>query len=380
MQLQYGKVMSCNSCGSNLLYIKSFSTNYCKNCFDVNTFHSFNLRDDYSKIEPFYNLYTELIGFLKDMIKLNTQFLVWYKIESVSNHKILNHIHNIVDIYYEYEHKILSIDDIHSIFKNINEKPLISFLEPLNKKIEETINKKTLQFTSNEELIKRKQKKVHDMFYEISKLKISSDDINSVISDILIKIKKFKKNKKVISKLSYLYSQKIWYFRNYVHHLQNIYMGIRSCLQKDYMLNTFDKNNISNQDKYFYYAKDENDNMLMGLIVNLYKNESSNEYLQEHIFIGNNIKMDITNKSKIPNLSLQLHKVCSELNPKVKKIYCNPLPSMLNILSKSHDSGTITLNILSKEERTYIDNLKILCFKFIPTVSIEFPFTNYWIF
>jgi uncharacterized membrane protein (UPF0182 family) len=32
----------------------------------------------------------------------------------------------------------------------------------------------------------------------------------------------------------------------------------------------------------------------------------------------------------------------------------------------------ITLNILSDEERSYIENLKIMCFKFVPTVSISF--------
>jgi hypothetical protein len=158
-------------------------------------------------------------------------------------------------------------------------------------------------------------------------------------------------------------------------------MGIRSYLQKDYMLNTFDKNNMSNYDKHFCYAKDENDNLLMGFIINRFKNEASNEYFQEHIFIGNNIKMDFNNKSKIPNLSLKLHKFGSQIgSEKAKIIYCNPLPSMLNILSKANDSGIITLNLLSKEERTFIDNLKILNFKFVPTVSIEFPFTNYWIF
>jgi hypothetical protein len=65
---------------------------------------------------------------------------------------------------------------------------------------------------------------------------------------------------------------------------------------------------------------------------------------------------------------MQLHKFGSEIEPKAKQIYCNPLPSMLKILRESND---IKLNILSKEEREYIESKKIGCFKFIPTVSIE---------
>jgi hypothetical protein len=133
---------------------------------------------------------------------------------------------------------------------------------------------------------------------------------------------------------------------------------------------------MSNCDKYFCYAQDKDNNLLMGLIINRYKHVQSNENLQEHIFISTNIKMDIfinkSSESKITNLSMQLHKFGSEIEPKAKQIYCNPLPSMLKILQKSSNYKIIKLNILSKEERDYIENLKIMCFKFIPTVSISF--------
>jgi hypothetical protein len=145
------------------------------------------------------------------------------------------------------------------------------------------------------------------------------------------------------------------------------------------MLNRFDKHHLdhmSNCDKYFCYAQDKDNNLLMGLIINRYKLESSNEYLQEHIFISSNIKMDIFKLSqpKIQNLSMQLHKFGYEIQgkEKAKQIYCNPLPSMLKIFYKSYEEKIIKLTILTDEERSYIENLKIMCFKFIPTVSISF--------
>jgi hypothetical protein len=76
----------------------------------------------------------------------------------------------------------------------------------------------------------------------------------------------------------------------------------------------------------------------------------------------------IEERTKISNLSLKLHSYGSNIEPISKVIYCNPLPSMLKILRESND---IKLNILSKEEREYIESKKIGCFKFIPTVSIE---------
>ena len=127
--------------------------------------------------------------------------------------------------------------------------------------------------------------------------------------------------------------------------------------------------------KYFCYAKDSEDNILMGCIINRYKNENNllKEYLQEHIFISSNVKIDIFKPHlKIKNLSMQLHKFGSEIEPKAKQIYCNPLPSMLTILQKASNYKIIKLNILTHEERSYIENLTILCFKFIPTVSISF--------
>jgi hypothetical protein len=350
----------------------------------MTTFHLINLRDDYSNIEPFYNLYNELPEFLKEVLNLNNQFIIWYKNISPIKYRILNQIHNIVDIYYDYEQILFTLDDIYNIYEQINTNDLKSILDPLYKKIEEKINKEQLKYTSHNDLIKRKQKSIYDLFYEISKSKTTSDDIDSIYPDILTHIEEFCKDKKEQSAqtlflndiLTYIYKPKLWYFKNYIHHLRNIYLGIRFYLQKDYMFNRFDKNYIFNCDKYFCYAKDSEYNILMGFIINRYKLDMSDEYLQEHIFISSNIKIDIfINKSselKIPNLSMQLHKFGSEIEPKAKQIYCNPLPSMLTILQKANNYKIIKLNILTNEERDYIENLKIMCFKFIPTVSISF--------
>jgi hypothetical protein len=341
----------------------------------MTTFHLINLRDDYSKIEPFYNLYNELPEFLKEVLNLNNQFIIWYKNTSTRNFKILNQIHNIVDIYYDYEQILISIDDIHKIFNQINTNDLKSILEPLYKKIEETINKENLRYISNEELIKRKKQSIHDLFHEIFKLKISPDEIDTILPDILYNIKVYSKDKQeqTTQTLNYIYSSKLWIYKNYIHHLRNIYLGIRFYLQKDYMFNRFDKNHIPNYNKYFCYAKDTEDNILMGFIINRYKLETSDEYLQEHIFISSNIKIDIFKPNfKVSNLSMQLHKFGSEIEPRSKQIYCNPLPSMLKILQKVSNYKIIKLNILTNEERSYIENLKIMCFKFIPTVSISF--------
>jgi hypothetical protein len=154
----------------------------------MTTFHLINLRDDYSNIEPFYNLYNTLPEFLKEVLNLNNQFIIWYKTQSQKNYKILNQIHNIVDIYYVYEETLLNISDIHNIFNKINTLPLNLILEPLYKIIEEKINKEHLKYTSSNELIKRKQKSIHDLIYEISKSNITSDQINDVLQDILIHI------------------------------------------------------------------------------------------------------------------------------------------------------------------------------------------------
>jgi len=352
----------------------------------MTTFHIINLRDDYSKIEPFYNLYNELPEFLKEVLNLNNQFIIWYKNISHKNFKILNQIHNIVDIYYDYEQILVSLDDIYNIYQEINELPLNIILIPIYKKVEEQIKKEDLKYTSSEELIKRKKQSIHDLFFEISKSKINSDDIDSLYPDILHHIEEFCINKKEQSAqtlflkdiLSYIYSPKLWIYKNYIHHLRNIYLGIRFYLQKDYMYNRFDKHHLddmANCSKYFCYAKDSEDNILMGCIINRYKNENNllKEYLQEHIFISSNVKIDIFKPHlKIKNLSMQLHKFGSEIEPKAKQIYCNPLPSMLTILQKASNYKIIKLNILTDEERSYIENLTILCFKFIPTVSISF--------
>jgi hypothetical protein len=324
-------------------------------------FELINLRDDYSKIEPYYKMYNYLPEYLKEVLIINNQFKIWYKTQSPKYHLILNQIHNIVDIYYNYEQKLLNLDDIYDIFNKINSDDKLNFLK---------INEQNFKYMLNEDLIKKKQKSVYDIFFQIRLLNIKILDIQLVHSDIISKINLYSKEQSAHSLiLKYIYSSNKWYFKNYIHHLRNIYLGIRFYLQKDYMLNRFDKNGINNCDKYYCCVKDLDSNILMGMIVNRYKDPESNEYLQEHIFISNNIKMEIMEeKTKISNLSLKLHSYGSNIEPISKVIYSNPLPSMLKILRESND---IKLNMLSKEEREYIEFKKIVCFRFVPTISIE---------
>jgi hypothetical protein len=103
--------------------------------------------------------------------------------------------------------------------------------------------------------------------------------------------------------------------------------------------------------------------------------------LQEHIFISNNIKMQIFSESKRKQLSLLLHSYASNLEPQSNKIYCNPMPSMLKIFREADKEGKIKLNMLSEEEKEEIKEKQIACFKFPPTISIDVTsdFKNYFI-
>jgi hypothetical protein len=117
------------------------------------------------------------------------------------------------------------------------------------------------------------------------------------------------------------------------------------------------------------------------MIVNKFKDNKIKEYLQEHIFISNNIKLQIFGESKRKQLSLSLHSYASNLQPQSDKIYCNPMPSMLKIFREADKDSKIKLNILLNEEKKEIKAKQIACFKFPPTISIDITneFKNYFI-
>ena len=104
------------------------------------------------------------------------------------------------------------------------------------------------------------------------------------------------------------------------------------------------------------------------MIVNKYKDKD--EYLQEHIFIFNNIKTQIFDNNVNLGLSIKLHSYAANLMPLSDKIYCNPMPSMLKIFNTLNTNGDIKLNYLTDEEKKEIINKQIICFKFPPLINI----------
>jgi len=180
--------------------------------------------------------------------------------------------------------------------------------------------------------------------------------------------------------LKYVYSKSILHFDNYLHHLRNIYLGIRFYLQKGYMNKRFVKDDVEVYNKYYCYITDISNQLVLGMIVNKFKDNKNKEYLQEHIFISNNIKVQIFGESKRKQLSLLLHSYASNLQPQSNKIYCNPMPSMLKIFREADKEGKIKLNILLDEEKEEIKAKQIACFKFPPTISIVITneFKNYF--
>jgi hypothetical protein len=53
--------------------------------------------------------------------------------------------------------------------------------------------------------------------------------------------------------LKYVYSKSILHFDNYLHHLRNIYLGIRFYLQKGYMNKRFVKDDVEVYNKFYCY-------------------------------------------------------------------------------------------------------------------------------
>jgi hypothetical protein len=394
-------------------------------------FSIINLRDETDTKESYFKMYDYMVEYLKELILFNNKFKKWYKVQSPELFKRLSQIYNLVNIYYNYDNVMLNRSDICDILNQIkskfDENPQIKiesivneYSSKFNDKIKSIISDQTLKFVDNSELIKKKQLSVYDMFYDIVKSvykKQSIIDYHDYISkmqiDIINKIELFTEsssydytgyvfdyNKDNIKNeiestqrkiLKYIYSKNILHFDNYLHHLRNIYLGIRFYLQKGYMNKRFIKNDVSEYNKFYCCVKEVNikevninevniketnssEQVILGMIVNKYKDNKTNEFLQEHIFISNNIKMQIfseSNSDKKKQLSIPLHSYASNLLPISKVIYCNPLPSMFKIFRTADANGILKLNILSNEEITEIKNKQIICFKFPPTISIN---------
>jgi hypothetical protein len=376
-------------------------------------FSIINLREETGIKESYFILYDYLVEYLKEVIIVNNNFKKWYKLQSPEYSIMLDHIYNLVNIYYNYENTILGREDICNKFNEIKlrfdensqikiEDIVNEYMLNFNDKIKQIISEQSLKFTDNDDLIKRKQISVYDKLYNLVKIvykktsiKNYTDYINSLHIDILSNIELYtredtdsysltsniyKYNKELILDeiestkrriLKYVYSKNILHFDNYLHHLRNIYLGIRFYLQKDYMNKRFQKYDVDIYNKFYSCIKDDNDQVILGMIVNKYKDNKSNEYLQEHIFISNNVKVQIFGNHRRQQLSLSLHSYASNLMPQSNKIYCNPMPSMLKIFREADKEGKIKLNMLSEEEKKEIKNKQIICFKFPPIISID---------
>ena len=389
-------------------------SNYTINDFKFNII---NLRDDLEIKESYFALYDYLVEYLKEVIQLNTKFKKWYKNESSEYSKMLDKIYQLVNLYYNYDSRLLNREEVIDILNSIkikfdqsqNIKEVISeYVEYFNTKINQVISEQSLKYADNKELIIKKQKSMYDILYDItyiiSKKSTITDYelyINKMQEDILLKIDIFTEQEdsnlidgfkyektQILDEiestkrkiLKYVYSKSILHFDNYLHHLRNIYLGIRFYLQKGYMNKRFVKDDVEVYNKFYCYITDSSNQLVLGMIVNKFKDNKIKEYLQEHIFISNNIKVQIFGESKRKQLSLLLHSYASNIQPQSNKIYCNPMPSMLKIFRDADKDGKIKLNILLNEEKEEIKAKQIACFKFPPTISIVITneFKNYF--
>jgi hypothetical protein len=263
-------------------------------------FSIINLRDETDAKESYFKMYDYMVEYLKELILFNNKFKKWYKIQSPEFFKRLNQIYNLVNIYYNYDNVMLNRNDICDILNQIkskfDENPQIKiesivneYSSKFNDKIKSIISDQTLKFVDNSELIKKKQLSVYDMFYDIVKSvykKQSIIDYHDYISkmqiDIINKIELFTEsssdnyigyvfdyNKDNIKNeiegtqrkiLKYIYSKNILHFDNYLHHLRNIYLGIRFYLQKGYMNKRFIKNDVSEYNKFYCCVNEVNKN------------------------------------------------------------------------------------------------------------------------
>lgn len=363
-----------------------------------------NLRDETEIKESYFKLYDYLVEYVKNLIVLNNNFRKFYKKESPKYAELLDKINNLVNLYYSYDDRMLTKEEIIHIFNNTRRKLeeaydiriiMFPYIELFKEKIKNVIKDEQLKFVTNDDLIKNKQKSMKDMFIAIGKFVEENYDIenyevyiNKIIEDIKEKIEKYTQEEKIINPfeynkenirdeiknsertlLKYIYSKNLLYFNNYLHHIKNIYLGVRYYLQRGYMNKRYQKYDVEIYNKFYCCLKDEKSNLIMGMIINKYKDKD--EYLQEHIFISNNIKYQVfENKEKIKG-SMILHSYASNLIPLSNKVYCNPMPSMLKIFKELDKEGKIKINYLSDEERQDIIKKQIICFKFPPIISIE---------
>ena len=383
-------------------------------------FNIINLRENADIKESYFLIYDYLVEYLKEVIQLNAKFKKYYKSQSPEFSKILDKIYQLVNLYYNYDNRLLNREEVIDILNKIklkfDQNPRIKiqavineYIEYFKEKIREIISEQSLKFTNNEDLIIKKQQSMYNILYDIATIisnKSTINDyqlyINKMQDDILLKIdiftqtedsntiNVFEYNKENIMNeiestkrkiLKYVYSKSIMHFDNYLHHLRNIYLGIRFYLQKGYMNKRFVKDDAEVYNKYYCYIIDSSNQLVLGMIVNKFKDNKMKEYLQEHIFISNNIKLQIFGESKRKQLSLSLHSYASNLLPQSNKIYCNPMPSMLKIFREADKDGKIKLNILLNKEKEEIRSKQIACFKFPPTISIEITneLKNYFI-
>lgn len=362
-------------------------------------FSIINLRDESDIKESYFLMYDYLVEYLKNVIVLNNNFRKWYKTQSPKYAELLEKINKLVNMYYNYDNKMLSKEEIIFIFNDIkNSKESIknTYIKEFDEKIEKSLKDEKLKYVTNKELIKNKQKGMRDMFNSLFMFIRQNNDkenfneyIDKIIEDIKIKIDiytkedvltidSFENNKNKIKDeiknrertlLKYIYSKNLLYFDNYLHHLRNIYLGIRYYLQSNYMNKRYQKYDIEIYNKFYCCIKDNKDRVVLGMIVNKFKDKE--EYLQEHIFISNNIKTQIFGEKYMgKQLSMKLHSYASNLKPESNKIYCNPMPSMLKIFKELDNDGKIKLEYITEEEKKEIIKKQIICFKFPPIVSI----------
>ena len=357
-------------------------------------FSIINLRDESDIKESYFLMYDYLVEYLKNVIILNNNFRKWYKYQSPKYDELLEKINKLVNMYYNYDNKMLTKEEIKFIFNDIKNNTAINntYIKEFEEKIEKSLKDEKLKYVTNKDLIKNKQKGMRDMFNSLVMFIKKNQDIeyiDQVLEDIKSKINiytqedvltidPYENDKNKIKEevknrertlLKYIYSKNLLYFDNYLHHLRNIYLGVRYYLQQNYMNKRYQKYDIKIYNKFYCCIKDLNNRVVLGMIVNKFKDKE--EYLQEHIFISNNIKTQIFGEKYMgKQLSMKLHSYASNLKPESNKIYCNPMPSMLKIFKELDNDGKIKLEYISEEEKQEIIKKQIICFKFPPIVSI----------
>ena len=80
-------------------------------------FSIINLRDESDFKESYFLMYDYLVEYLKNVIILNNNFRKWYKTQSPKYAELLEKINKLVNMYYNYDNKMLSKEEILYIFK-----------------------------------------------------------------------------------------------------------------------------------------------------------------------------------------------------------------------------------------------------------------------